>query len=67
MMRHDLPAEGWRKSSYSPDNGPNCVECQVTDEGRIAAGDSKNRHLGAHTFDPTAWQQFITAVAKGQI
>lgn len=67
MMRHDLPEEGWQKSSYSPDNGPNCVECQVTDEGRIAASDSKNRRLGAHTFDPVAWHQFVSAVVQGHL
>ena len=29
MMRHDLPEDGWRKSSYSSDNGGNCIETQL--------------------------------------
>lgn len=62
MMRHNLPADAWKKSSYSPDNGGNCVETQVTADGLVAVGDSKDRALGAHAFDPSPWQVFVTAV-----
>ncbi|MFI1115504.1 DUF397 domain-containing protein [Streptomyces physcomitrii] len=67
MMRRDLPEAGWQKSSYSPDNGGQCVERQTTSEGLVAAGDSKNRSLGAHAFTAEIWQEFITAVAKGTL
>lgn len=65
-MHHDgaarPPESAWRKSSYSPDNGGNCVEAQPTHDHRIAVGDSKCRTLGAHTFAPAPWHAFITAV-----
>ncbi|MFD7918716.1 DUF397 domain-containing protein [Streptomyces sp. NPDC059740] len=67
MMRHDLPEDQWRKSSYSPDNGPNCVEVQTTAGGRIAVGDSKMRALGAHTFPAGQWQKFIDALLTGAL
>ncbi|AJE85441.1 hypothetical protein SLNWT_5065 [Streptomyces albus] len=43
------------------------MERQTTSEGLIAAGDSKNRPLGAHAFSPETWQEFITAVARGAL
>ncbi|MFD5991121.1 DUF397 domain-containing protein [Streptomyces bacillaris] len=55
------------KSSYSGDNGGTCVETQSTPDGRIAVGDSKDRVLGAHTFAPTQWQAFVTAVRDGSL
>ncbi|MFD8969832.1 DUF397 domain-containing protein [Streptomyces sp. NPDC059568] len=67
MIRHDLPGDKWQKSSFSPDNGGNCVEGQLTAEGLFAVGDSKNRVLGAHTFEPAVWQQFINAVRTGTV
>ena len=67
MMRHDLPEDKWYKSSYSTDNGGQCFEKQTTAEGDIACGDSKNRLLGAHTFIPPVWQEFVTAVRNGTL
>ncbi|MFI5899753.1 DUF397 domain-containing protein [Streptomyces cyaneofuscatus] len=55
------------KSSYSGDNGGSCIETQPTPDGLIAVGDSKDRTLGAHTFAPTPWQAFITAVRDGSL
>ncbi|MGW4218360.1 DUF397 domain-containing protein [Streptomyces bacillaris] len=55
------------KSSYSADNGGNCIETQATPDGRIAVGDSKDRVLGAHTFAPAPWQAFVTAVQDGSL
>ncbi|MDT0269056.1 DUF397 domain-containing protein [Streptomyces sp. DSM 44915] len=59
MIRHHLPANRWRSSSYSADNGGQCVETQPVDEGGIAVGDSKDRARGAFVFAPTAWSSFI--------
>ncbi|MFI9582656.1 DUF397 domain-containing protein [Streptomyces sp. NPDC052236] len=67
MTRHNLPEDAWQKSSYSGDNGGQCVEKQLTADGLVAVGDSKNRSLGAHTFDPKQWQVFITAVRNDTI
>lgn len=67
MMRHNLPEGAWQKSSYSGDNGGQCIETQMTPEGRVAVGDSKNRTLGAHAFDLAQWQQFVSAVRNGAL
>ncbi|RNG26222.1 DUF397 domain-containing protein [Streptomyces botrytidirepellens] len=67
MMRHNLPEDAWKKSSYSGDNGGTCVETQMTADDLVAVGDSKDRALGAHTFGPAQWQEFVTAVRNGAL
>ncbi|MFD8059909.1 DUF397 domain-containing protein [Streptomyces cyaneofuscatus] len=67
MVRYGLPDGTWVKSSYSPDNGGNCVEIQQTSDGLVALGDSKDRALGAHTFAPREWQAFVAAVRDGSL
>lgn len=62
MMRHDLPEDLWQKSTYSSDTGGNCVETQLTPDGLVAVGDSKDRAQGAFAFQPDAWEAFINAV-----
>ncbi|MEV0845496.1 DUF397 domain-containing protein [Streptomyces sp. NPDC049954] len=62
MIRHNLPAHAWIKSSYSDDAEGQCVEIQPTADSHIAIGDSKNRPLGAHLFTPAAWQTFVSDV-----
>ena len=59
MIRHDLPANRWRSSSYSADNGGQCVEIQTVDAGDIAVGDSKDRTRGAFVFTPASWSSFV--------
>ncbi|MFE7484479.1 DUF397 domain-containing protein [Streptomyces sp. NPDC057552] len=67
MMRYGLPEGFWVKSSYSADNGGNCIETQPTPDGLVAVGDSKDRTLGAHIFAPAPWQTFVTAVRDGAL
>jgi hypothetical protein len=67
MMRHDLPEDSWQKSSYSADNEGSCVERQLTPDGLVAVGDSKDRALGAHTFAPAQWAAFVAAVRGGGV
>lgn len=62
MMRTDLPADRWKKSSYSEGGNAQCVETQETNDGLIAVGDSKDRRQGAFTFEPAAWQAFVESV-----
>jgi hypothetical protein len=63
MMRYDLPATKWRKSSRSADTGSNnCLEAQITPDGLVAVGDSKDRALGAFVFASEAWACFIAGV-----
>ncbi|KOG90131.1 DUF397 domain-containing protein [Streptomyces varsoviensis] len=66
MTRSGLPKGRWKKSSYSADQGPTCIETQVTDEGLVAVGDSKERGLGAFVFPTAVWAEFVRAVKRGE-
>lgn len=66
MMRKDLPADAWRKSSYSDAGSAQCVEVQFTPEASVAVGDSKDRARGAFVFAPDAWASFLSAVKTGR-
>jgi hypothetical protein len=63
-MRHDLPADRWRKSSHSSGGSGNCVEIQATDDGLLAVGDSKDRARGAFTFPTSAWTAFVRLITR---
>lgn len=65
-MRHDLPEHKWKKSSYSGAQQGDCLEVQTTDDGLIAARDSKAPHLGAFVFDPAQWTAFVDDVKHGR-
>ncbi|MBW1601628.1 DUF397 domain-containing protein [Streptomyces sp. JJ66] len=67
MIRHNLPEDQWRTSSYSADNGGQCVEVQLTDDGLWAVGDSKDRTRGAFTSSPLGWDAFIYGVKAGSL
>jgi hypothetical protein len=49
-------ALSWRKSSYSGNNGGQCVE--VVAHGRVLVRDSKNPHGAVLEFVPETWQMF---------
>ncbi|MFE5330878.1 DUF397 domain-containing protein [Embleya sp. NPDC056575] len=51
----------WRKSSYSSDNGGNCVEVATT-LGTIPVRDSKAPNLGHLTITETSWSAMLTAL-----
>ncbi len=55
---------GWRKSSYSGNNGGDCVEV-----GRQGAGvlvrDTKDREGPLLRFTPGAWRRFAGQVKAG--
>ncbi|NUK14049.1 DUF397 domain-containing protein [Streptomyces lunaelactis] len=67
MMRHDLPEDKWHKSSYSTDNGGQCVEKQTTADRRVGVRDSAFPALGAHVFGEAQWQEFVSAVQIGAV
>ncbi|WP_432108935.1 DUF397 domain-containing protein [Streptomyces sp. AA1529] len=63
-----LPCTAWLKSSYSGNNGGNCLEVAVDHPGpALPVRDSKNPTGPALLIPTPAWQAFITAVAKGRI
>ncbi|MBC3992015.1 DUF397 domain-containing protein [Streptomyces sp. AC563] len=55
----------WFKSSYSGNNGGDCVEVGAGVPSVIPVRDSKDPHGPALTFEPAAWNAFITAVKAG--
>ena len=57
----------WRKSSFSGNGGPNCVEIAFSSHGRAAGliRDSKSPERGHLTVMPDAWCAFLTDVKLG--
>jgi Domain of unknown function (DUF397) len=50
----------WRKSSYSGDNGGECVE--VGAAGTVLVRDTTDRSGPVLTFTSDAWRAFTTAI-----
>ncbi|MGA5700996.1 DUF397 domain-containing protein [Peterkaempfera bronchialis] len=66
-MTHDLSTAPWRKSSYSGDNGGNCVEAAPGHlPGIVPVRDSKDPEGPALLFSNDAFSAFITAVQAGE-
>jgi hypothetical protein len=52
---------GWRKSSYSADQGGDCVEVAAM-RRTVAVRDSKNPNGPALRFTPAEWTDFIAGI-----
>ncbi len=52
---------GWRKSSYSSDNGGECVET-ANGNGDVMVRDTTNRDGVTLAFSADAWQRFTTSL-----
>ncbi len=59
----DLTRATWRKSSYSGNNGGNCVE--VAAARKIAIRDSKDPHGPVLAFASKDWQRFAGRIKAG--
>jgi hypothetical protein len=59
----DMTGATWRKSSYSGNNGGNCVE--ATAARKIMIRDSKDPHGPVLAFAPKDWQRFADRVKAG--
>lgn len=57
---------GWHKSSYSGNNGGDCVEVGDGD-GFTAVRDTKNRQGGFISVSPDSWRAFITGIKDGTV
>ncbi|MEU3190939.1 DUF397 domain-containing protein [Streptomyces sp. NPDC006992] len=63
-----LPRTTWRKSSYSGNNGGDCLEVAVDrPDHALPVRDSKNPTGPTLLVPAPAWQAFITAVAERRI
>lgn len=61
----DLTGAAWRKSSYSGNNGGNCVEVAAASYA-VAVRDSKDPDGPRLSFTAEAWNSFVRAVKDGQ-
>jgi hypothetical protein len=52
----------WRKSSYSNDNGGECVE--VASAVGVMVRDTTDRDGGTLTFSAGAWREFLGALRR---
>ncbi|MDW5327730.1 MULTISPECIES: DUF397 domain-containing protein [unclassified Plantactinospora] len=50
----------WRKSTRSGSNQGACVEVADNLPGRVLVRDTKDRDGGTLTFEPAAWQAFVS-------
>ncbi|MEU5301488.1 DUF397 domain-containing protein [Streptomyces noursei] len=65
MDRHELSAATWIKSSYSGDNGGNCVEVAPGIPGVVPVRDSKVANGPVVVFPEAGWASFVGAVKGG--
>ena len=68
----DLNGAAWRKSSYSGNNGGDCVQVAAvcvgdTGQGELCAvRDSKNPSGPMLAFGPPQWRRFAVAIKAGR-
>ncbi|MET7298698.1 DUF397 domain-containing protein [Embleya sp. NPDC005575] len=61
MITNTTASEHWRKSTYSSNNGGNCVE--VADGcAAVPVRDSKAPALGHLTIAPASWSALLTTL-----
>ncbi|MFD0073674.1 DUF397 domain-containing protein [Streptomyces sp. NPDC127166] len=66
MRAVDLSTVTWRKSSYSNEDGGQCLE--VADHlPLVPVRDSKNPTGPALVFEADAWASFVTGVKGGRL
>lgn len=58
----DGSALEWTKSSYSSNDGPDCVEVAVA-PGTVHVRDSKDKQGPQLAFTPAAWADFVAFAA----
>lgn len=58
---------GWRKSSYSNDQGGSCLEVLDSYPSGIPVRDSKIPHGPALLFTTTNWATFISAIKNAEL
>ncbi|KUL41764.1 hypothetical protein ADL22_14385 [Streptomyces sp. NRRL F-4489] len=67
MGSPELDAVAWIKSSYSGDNGGNCVQIAPGIPGSVPVRDSKVPYGPILRFDVAGWDSFIEAVKRGEL
>ncbi|MFC9035136.1 DUF397 domain-containing protein [Streptomyces arboris] len=67
MRALDLKAATWRRSSYSNQDGGQCLEVADGFAPVVPVRDSKNPHGPALTFAAAGWSSFVSAVKSGDL
>ncbi|MPY61751.1 DUF397 domain-containing protein [Streptomyces spongiae] len=67
MRSLDMTFATWRKSSYSNQDGGECVEVSDDFATVVPVRDSKNPHGPVITFAQDGWASFVTAVRCGEL
>ncbi|MEU1321736.1 DUF397 domain-containing protein [Streptomyces microflavus] len=67
MRALDLNAATWRKSSYSNQDGGQCLEVADGFTAVVPVRDSKNPQGPALTFAAADWSSFVAAVKDGDL
>jgi hypothetical protein len=62
----ELTKADWRKSTYSGNNGGNCVEIARNLPGVVAIRDSKDREGPALVVGPRAFAALIVGIRAGE-
>ncbi|MDP9849859.1 DUF397 domain-containing protein [Streptosporangium lutulentum] len=62
----DLSAAVWRKSSFSGDNGGQCVEVASNLPGAVAVRDSKDPDGPKLLLTPAGWRSFVGGIKSGE-
>ncbi|MFI7350687.1 DUF397 domain-containing protein [Streptomyces sp. NPDC049936] len=57
------PTFAWIRSSYSTDEGPDCVEMATPDDGRVLVRDSKNPAGPRLDLTEDTWTAFLPYAA----
>jgi hypothetical protein len=66
MANYELGSVTWRKSSYSGNNGGDCIEVARGIPGTVPIRDSKDPQGPALVFTASAFNDFISAVRNGE-
>jgi Domain of unknown function (DUF397) len=61
----DQSRADWRKSSYSSNNGGNCVEVAISQPGLVAVRDSKDPNGPALILSADQWAGFMSRIRSG--
>lgn len=58
-----IPEPEWFKSSYSSNDGPECVEVAISAAPTVHIRDSKNKARAQLTVTGAAWAEFVAFAA----
>lgn len=62
----DLTGAAWRKSSYSSDNGGQCVEAALLADGTVAVRNSNHPDAGTAFFTRAELAAWVKGVKAGE-